>query len=276
MGQATNHSARTLNAPLVLQGPLRARIENETFFASRAAPHGPPPIAEAVFYAGRLRPPPETPVAVRGAATPLRYAAVIFLLGWAGILFQAGFLQQVVFGAPVFEELAKLGPALLVAAMLGTRSMWIRLPLALVSGAAFGVMEHYVTYADEPIELLVQRIAFHSVSPGLSMLVYGAFESMPDVRARWASTIPATLFHWANNFGAVVLSFASIFLPISDAFIITYAALITSGMVVLVGAGILARRAFEDTARRAIDAAMPRLGLAPRGGIAEERSVDNV
>jgi hypothetical protein len=281
-----------------IRGALRKHIANEVFFASREPPRGPAPVPEAVFYAGRLRPPPETPVAIRAAATPMRYALSAFLIGWAGILFQArllqqiilslfqplaaflelitGFLQQVVFGAPVFEELAKFGPPLLVASLFGIRTLWIRMPLAWASGAAFGVMEHYVTYAEEPLELFVGRIVFHAAAPGVSMLVYTALESMPDARARWASTIPSTLVHWGNNFGAVVLASASGFLPIGEPVVLAWATLMTAAIVVLTVVGLFWRDRFESTLRRTIETAMPRLGFAPaRGSLPEERAFDD-
>lgn len=243
---------------------MRERIENEVFFASPTAPEAVPTVAEAVFYAGRPRPPPEVPVVVRAAATPMRFALVIFLVGWGGILFQAGILQQIVFGAPVFEELAKLGPALLVVALLRVRSLWVRLPLAWASGAAFGVMEHYVTYVDEPTWLFAGRVAFHAISPGLSMLVYGALESYPDVRARWAATVPATLFHWANNFAALAFAVGGIFVPFAlDPIAIAWATLVTASMALASLIAILARPRFEAAVRRTIEAAMPKLRLTP-------------
>lgn len=232
---------------------------------------------EAVFYAGRPRPPPEIPVAVRAAATPLRFALVLFLVGWGGILFQAGLFQQIVFGAPVFEELAKLGPALLVVVLLKARSLWVRMPVALASGAAFGVVEHHVTYAAEDPYLYAGRVAFHAVTPALSMLVYGALESYPDVRARWAATIPATLFHWANNFAALAFGLAGLFVPFSlDAIGLGWAAAITASMTLVVIGGVLARARFELGVRRAIEAAMPKLGFVPPPGLVEERRLENV
>ena len=256
---------------------MRGRIENEIFFASPERPAAAPIVAERVFYAGRPRPPLEIPVAVRAAATPMRFALVIFLVGWAGIFFQASILQQIVFGAPVFEELAKLGPALIIAILLGARSLWIRMPLALASGAAFGVMEHYVTYVEEPMYSYVGRIAFHAIAPALSMLVYGALESYPDVRARWAATIPATLFHWANNFAAIVLGLASLFIPYDlNTVGLVWGATVTVGMAVATIAAMFTRARFELGARRALEAAMPKLGFVPVAAVEEERRVENV
>ena len=255
---------------------LRARIENDVFFASPESRRTTPTIPEAVFYAGQPRPPAEVPVAVRAAATPMRFAVVVFLVGWAGILFQAGLFQQIVFGAPVFEELAKLGPALIVALLLGARTLWVRVPLALASGAAFGVMEHYVTYATEDLTTYVGRIAFHAVAPALSMLVYTALESYPDVRARWAATIPATLFHWANNFAAILFGIGSIFAPFSlDLVAMGWSGLVTLSMGVVTVAAILLHARFEIGVRRALEAAMPKLGFVPGPVVAEERRVED-
>ena len=248
------------------------------FFATPERRASQPSVPENVFYAGRPRPPLETPVAVRAAATPLRFALVLFLVGWAGILFQAGLFQQIVFGAPVFEELAKLGPALLVVVLLRARSLWVRMPLALASGAAFGVMEHYVTYVEEDVASYAGRVAFHAFSPALSMLVYGAVESYADVRARWASTIPATLFHWANNFMAVVFGFGSLFVPFSlDAIALSWGVAVTVTMAAITIAGMLARGRFELGVRRVLEAAMPKLGFAPprEVALAEERRLDD-
>lgn len=194
--------------------PSPRRVPNAAFFAESSGNPPPASVPEDVFYAGP-RPEPEPGLALRTARTPLRFGIVIFLVGWAGILFQASFLQQVVFGAPVFEELAKFGPALVVAALVGARSTWIRLPLAWASGAAFGVFEHFTTYPDEVVYMFVDRVAFHAGTTGLSMLFFGVFDAMPDVRARWASTALPTLLHWANNFGAVVLAFASAATPLA-------------------------------------------------------------
>lgn len=192
---------------------MRERFSNDVFFAaSRGRPRAPT-VPEVAFYAGRPRPPAEAGLMERASATPARFAFLLFALGWGGILFQAGFFQQVVFGAPVFEELAKLGLALVVGFLLRTRSLWILLPLAWASGAAFGVMEHHLTYVQEDIASYAGRVAFHSGATGLSMLFFDAFHRFPDVRARWAATLPATLFHWANNFAALVFGFGSLFIP---------------------------------------------------------------
>lgn len=241
---------------------MRERYDSEAFFASMEAPRAQPTIPERVFFAGRERPPPEAPLATRAAATPLRFALVLFLVGWAGILFQASILQQVVIGAPVFEELAKAGPPLVAIALLRLRSLWLRLPLAWASGTGFGVMEHFVTYPDEPLGLFVDRVLFHALAPGVSVLVYGAIEWLPDPRARWASTLPATLLHWINNFAALVLGLGGIFVAIPEEPIaLGVSALVIGAMIAITLAGIVARGAFERRVRGVLETMAPRVGL---------------
>lgn len=239
---------------------MRERYSNDVFFAGvrRGGQEGVVP--EHVFYAGRARPPLEPAFMERAASTPLRFAVLLFLAGWVGILFQRSLFQQIVFGAPVFEEIAKFGPALLVATLLRARSAWVRLPLAWLSGGAFGVMEHYVTYVEEPLWVYVERVVFHATSTGLSMLVYAALEGLPDFRARWGATLPATLLHWAFNFGGVLLGFGGLFLPLGDAISGGYAVLITGSVVVLTLWGILDRSGFESRVRSVFEQAVPRLG----------------
>ena len=246
-------------APLPAAAP--ARFDNALFFADERQRQGPPAIPEAVFYE-RPRPPPEVSLAARAALTPLRFALLLFAVGWAGILFQTGFLRQVVFGAPVFEELAKLGLALVPVAAFRIRNAWVRLALGWLSGAAFGVFEHYSTYADEDVYLHAGRVAFHGGTAGLSMAFYHAFEDMDDVRTRWASTVLSTLLHWANNFGAVVLAFAAIPFPVFELVALGWASLVTVVILVLTALILLARPRFEAWSRATLRRAMPRLGLA--------------
>ena len=239
---------------------MQDRIPNDVFFGASSGAAVQASVSEAVFYAGRERPPAETPLATRAAATPLRFAAVVLLVGWAGILFQASFFQQVVIGAPLFEELAKIGPPLLLVALLRIRTLWIRLPLAWASGAAFGVLEHTITYPGEPFASYVERVLFHALSPGVSMLFYTALEDAADVRARWATTAVPTLFHWANNFMAVVLGFGAIFVSaIPEGAALALSVTLTSAMAAITLAALLAWPRFRDLVRRALAAAIPRI-----------------
>lgn len=251
---------------------VQDRIENDLFFASVARRHGPASVPEDVFYAGRPRPPPETSLVQLAAATPMRYGLVLFALGWASILFQRNFLQQLVFGAPVFEELAKLGPAIVLVTLLRLRSPLARAPVAWLSGAAFGYLEHVLTYADEDPLLFTGRILFHAGSAALSMVVFTAIEHAPDVRSRWVSTAPSTLLHWANNFGALVLGIASIVAPALDAVARVLPFVATAAIYALLCFALGSRGPFEAFVARAIALAVPRLGLR----LGEERGLQQL
>jgi hypothetical protein len=240
---------------------MRERFSNDVFFAAHHGPARAWAVAEEAFYAGRPRPDAEVNFIARAAATPMRFALLVFALGWGGILFQAGFFQQVVFGAPVFEELAKVGLALVIASLLRIRTLWITLPLAWASGAGFGVMEHHLSYATEDIVTYGGRVAFHAGSTGLSMLFYHVFRETADVRARWAATIPSTLFHWANNFAALVLGLVSILAPWVDVVAEGWSAGITVAVWLSTFAAIIAQTRFRALATKTLEKAMPRLGV---------------
>jgi hypothetical protein len=154
----------------------------------------------------REGPAEETEPLVDWARRPTRHAAVFLVLGGFGVfLEQASFLFQVVVGAPVFEELLKFGAALGLATLLGVESRPVRFGIALACGAAFGGLEHFLTYPGEPLAALRFRLAFHAGSPALSMATYDALHPVHDVRVRWAATVPATVLHWANNATALFL-----------------------------------------------------------------------
>lgn len=236
------------------------RVENDVFFASHLATRALPSVPNDAFYHAP-RPAAEPGFAQRAALTPLRFGFVLFAVGWAGILFQASLLQQIVFGAPVFEEMAKFGPALVVAAVLGLRSLWFRMPLAWISGGAFGVFEHFTTYSDEDVYLHLGRVVFHGAAAGLSMAFYQVFEDAGDVRTRWASTVVPTLFHWANNFGAVVFSFAAFVVPFLEMVALGWATFVTACVVALTVLALVLRERFHARARSSLAQAIPRLGL---------------
>lgn len=197
--------------------PASRRVEDEeTATAFEWTPPPPPPPTRAGEVPGgaffRAAPPPRENVLARWAARPMKHGAIAFLVGFTGTLvLAANILTQIVLGAPVFEELWKFGLALMLVAALRVDLGVLRLVIALVPGAGFGVMEHFLTYPDEPVEILVNRVVFHSGSTALSMAVYHAIAPVWDPRVRWAATIPASVVHWANNFGAVLLGFASLF-----------------------------------------------------------------
>ena len=198
-----------------------ADIPNEAFFvASSTHAHAARPqgvgIPEDVFYGDARRPPAETPLIVRAAVRPLAFGGFLFLLGWLGIFAQRSAVRQIVVGAPVFEEMAKFGLALVVVSLLGTRHLVARLPVAWLSGLSFGVFEHFLTYSAEPGYELAVRAAFHAGTCGLSMAAFSVLEPLGDVRARWGSTLASSLLHWANNFAAIVLALVSVVTPSAD------------------------------------------------------------
>jgi hypothetical protein len=119
------------------------------------------------------------------------------------------FLAQVVIGAPLFEEMFKLGLALLPCAALGIRTLTVRLPLGLASGGGFGVLEHFLSYAEEPTTVFYGRIAFHALATGLSVLVLHGLSAGPR-RLVMACTLPATFIHAGNNTAAVNLALLSL------------------------------------------------------------------
>jgi hypothetical protein len=212
-----------------------AAIPNERFFPS-PSPEWPPRRADAeaipdvVFY-GDARPPAEPGLAVRWASRPVVFGVTLFLLGWLGILVQRSFLQQIVVGAPVFEELAKFGLALVVVTILRAKHVVARLPYAWLSGMGFGVLEHFVTYGEEDWATLLTRVAFHTATAGLSMAAYSVVEPLREVRSRWLATLPSTLLHWSNNFGVVLAVVVSFVLPLSDQTILGWSLVLIGGAV---------------------------------------------
>jgi hypothetical protein len=179
-------------------------------------------------------PAPEEPSFMeRYPARPLVFGSVLLLLGVLGILLQRGFLRQIVIGAPVFEEFAKFGLALTVVALLRLRPIVLRLPVAWASGAAFGVFEHAMDYADEGTVSFAARVAFHAGSAGLSMAAFTLLEGLPDVRVRWASTLASSLCHWANNFGAIALAVVGILLHDADVVDLAWSLVVTAAVYAL-------------------------------------------
>lgn len=157
-------------------------------------------------------PAPGVPAAVRVAASPLRLAGVLAVLGFFAVfVHQASLELQIVIGAPVFEEMVKFGLALLAVGAIprGGRAFplvaLLRVAVAWAVGAGFGWLEHLVSYSEEPREVYIGRVLFHGGATALSMAAYCALEGAADVRLRWFATAPATLLHYANNVGAVAL-----------------------------------------------------------------------
>lgn len=190
------------------------RQENEDFFARRAPPPQAPGIVEeSRFYPTAERPSPRPPFVVDVARNPVKLGGVLFVVGWMGIIVQQGLFQQIVAGAPLFEEPAKVGGAIALAGLLSLRLLLLRLPIAAGMGAGFGIFEHWLTYAEEDATSYALRVAFHSLSAAASMAAFTALESDADVRLRWAATVPATLLHAANNALALLLGVISLAVP---------------------------------------------------------------
>lgn len=217
----------------------------------------PASIDEATFYRAP-RPPAEEGALTLAARRPLRFGAVLLGLGVAGILVQRGFVRQLVVGAPVFEEMAKAGLALVVVAALALRAPWARLVPAWATGAAFGWFEHASTYPDEALGDLLLRAAFHAGTTGLSLAAFSMLEPDEDVRLRWGSTLPSTLLHWANNFGVLVLALAGLVFSAAEAAALALSSFVTAASYVttfaLLGARERVRRAVAARAARILPA----------------------
>lgn len=245
-----------------------AAIPNETFFPVPATDWPPrrrevASIPDAAFY-GDERPPGEPGLAVRWASRPLAFGASLFLLGWLGILIQRSFLQQLVVGAPVFEEFAKFGLALVVVQALRAKHVVARLPYAWLSGLGFGVLEHFVSYGGEEWLTLVIRAGFHAATTGLSMAAYSIVEPLPEVRARWLSTLLSTVLHWSNNFGVVLALVVGVFIPLSDQVVLGWSVGLIVAAVGLTLAMVGGEATFRARAESEIRRLLPPLG--PTGG----------
>ena len=156
----------------------------------------------------------EEPLVDRVSRTDLRLALSLLVLGFVAVFVrQMPLPLQIVFGAPLFEEMFKLGLALLPCAALRVRLLVVRLPFAFASGAGFGFLEHFVTYSDETGATFYGRVAFHALTTVLSMLVLHGLSSSGPRRRVLACTLPSTLVHAANNTAAVELSLLSFVAP---------------------------------------------------------------
>jgi hypothetical protein len=222
---------------------------------------GLPRISNDAFY-GRSAAPGE-PDRLRVARSMARFAAAYLIAGFVAVfLSQAQPLIQLIAGAPVFEEAFKFGLALLLT--YWASSIWLRLPVALLIGMAFGFMEHFSspTYIAEPALAFGFRLAFHGLSCGLSMLCLHVLRSSSRPDLRWASTVTSSLIHYFNNFVVLVVVLAVG--PGSDAvqYVIAYtsiALLLVAGIVIAsararfrVLAARLLARVFRDPALRAV------------------------
>ena len=142
----------------------------------------------------------------RTARRPASFALAFLAAGFTAVfLHQADELTQLVFGAPIFEEAFKFGLALLATAAGVVSRPGIRIAVAWAVGAGFGWLEHVTSYPAEEQLVFWGRLAFHGAATGLSMTAYVLACRVADPRARWVSTIPASLLHYANNTGQLWL-----------------------------------------------------------------------
>ncbi|HUR24490.1 MAG TPA: hypothetical protein VM327_00555 [Candidatus Thermoplasmatota archaeon] len=229
-----------------LDAPVPAVGTREPFWGARDGPRIPRWSVHR-FFPGPP-PAPGIPAAVRFATSPLLLGGVFAVLGsFAVFVQQASIELQIVIGAPVFEELVKVGLALLLVGAVprGGRLFplvaLLRIGVAWSVGAGFGWLEHVVTYAGEPQEIFLGRVLFHGGSTALSMAAYCVLEGAADVRLRWFATAPATALHYANNVGAIA------FIAAPDRGL-AWAAAITAAVYVLLVAGPLSARAWRPWA----------------------------
>lgn len=154
----------------------------------------------------RERPNYSTPSEIGDLAeTPIYFGAALAFLGFWGVLF-VGFnvVQRIVVIAPIFEEFLKFGVAILVGAALFGRSMASRVAVALVVGSIFGLVEHTITYADEPDVNYLFRVLFHMITTTLTVAVYTMFEERDLTGMLWIAPTYPILLHFANNAFVVV------------------------------------------------------------------------
>lgn len=134
-----------------------------------------------------------------------------FGFGVAGTLFAGStFVEKIAVVAPIFEEYAKLGLALLVLTALGLSSGASAYALGALSGLSFGLLEHAVTYSGETQLMFLVRGLFHALAAGLSGLVYVHLRNREDLApgVGWFAIAPAALVHAANNVSALVVAIA--------------------------------------------------------------------
>jgi hypothetical protein len=212
-------------------------------------PFAPPPARAPTFFE-------------RLPGRRVAFGAVLFLFGWLGILFQRDVLRQLVVGAPLFEEMAKFGLALVFVGFLRVGPTGLRMPFAWASGAGFGVLEHFLTYADEPTLFWGLRVAFHAATAGLSMAIFGLLEPLADVRVRWATTLTSSAFHAANNLGALVLEILSLAVDTSVV-AVGFSSLVTLAVVALTVRILLSRDEAQAFAVRLLRRMFTTLSVEP-------------
>lgn len=252
-------------------------VEPDPFWGPAAAPRLPR-WDGASFYP-RPHPGASVPLLWRNAATPLRFAAVLAGLGLFSVFVdQADLLTQLVLGAPLFEEFVKFGLALLLVCwvprlpgLAGAPTVALRMLVAWGAGAGFGLLEHTISYPHEGLGSFEVRVAFHGAAAGLSMACFTLLETLPDVRARWFSTLPSSFLHYLVNASFPAQVVAALAFPRADLAggwidLVTAAALAATLVLPLVG-GWARRVAQHQAAERfpALPAAI-RATLEPRPG----------
>lgn len=227
--------------------------------------HTLPTVPSEMFFRD---PPPwfEEPSFIeRYPARPVVFGATLLLLGVLGIVLQRGVVRQIVIGAPIFEEFAKFGLALVAVSVLRLRPLALRLPFAWASGAGFGVFEHAMDYASEPRVEFISRVAFHAGSAGLSMAAFALIEPLPDVRVRWASTLASSVCHWANNFGAIALAVVGVLFHAAGVVDLAWSFVVVAALYVLTVVAIVRASALRPLVARELERVFPpRVAVNPR------------
>ncbi len=119
----------------------------------------------------------------------------------------------------------------------------VRVPLAFAVGAGFGILEHTITYSEEPTRILYGRVAFHGGSTALTMVLYSILASLPDVRVRWLALVPSVVLHWLNNASAIFVALISLTVPrLDEVWSLSIVAMIYLAMLIAIPLAIPLRR----------------------------------
>ena len=139
--------------------------------------------------------------------SPPFFGAAMAFLGLWGVLFVGlTTVHRIVIVAPIFEEFLKFGLALLGASLCFRRSLRARYAMAVLVGVSFGAIEHAMTYPHEPDAALLFRVCFHSVTTGLTISLYTAFERAKRAKLVWFSPLLSILLHSVYNTFVVITS----------------------------------------------------------------------
>lgn len=168
---------------------------------------------------------------------PALFGLVALLVGIAGTLFAGStFLEKIAVVAPIFEEYAKLGVALLLLASLGLSRGGPAFALGSLSGLAFALLEHHLTYSSETELMFLVRGLFHTLAAGLSALVYVHLRRRENLApgVGWFAIAPSALVHAANNVFAVGTALAGLIVELPDWFSPLVGSIFVATLVVLV------------------------------------------